>query len=90
MTNAITKAQALLDEAEASAKTQQDALNIAWDAWQVEVEKMKPLSEAVSAARTVLRNALDVQLFGFSSSTLPSCDHTAAINDYRAAKGGAS
>ena len=78
--DAITKAQALLAEAEASAKTQQDALNIAHDAWQVEVGKLWLLSEAVFAARTVLRNALAAERASFIAT-----DATA-----RAAKGGAA
>ena len=59
MTNAtIAQAQKALDEAEAIAQTQQNALNIAHDAWQVEVEKMRPLMEVVFSARTTLRTAL--------------------------------
>lgn len=46
----VAETRANLDKAEANAKAQQKALDIAWDAWQVEVEKMKPLREAVSLA----------------------------------------
>ena len=46
----VAEARANLDEAEANAKAQQKVLGVAYDAWQVEVEKMKPLREAVSVA----------------------------------------
>lgn len=46
----VAEARANLDKAEANAKAQQKVLDIVYDAWQVEVEKMKPLREAVSFA----------------------------------------
>ncbi len=53
----VAEARAKLDEAEANAKTQQMALDIVYDAWQVEVEKMKPLREAVSSASSAYIDA---------------------------------
>lgn len=53
----VAEARAKLDVAEANAKTQQNALDIVYDAWQVEVEKMKPLREAVSSASSAYIDA---------------------------------
>jgi hypothetical protein len=53
----VVDARANLDKAESNAKTQQHALDIVYDAWQVEVEKMKPLREAVSIASSALIKA---------------------------------
>ena len=52
----VAQARAKLTEAEANAKTQQDALDIVYDAWQVEAEKMTPLRELVAiASRELIR-----------------------------------
>lgn len=52
----VAQARAKLTEAEANAKTQQNALDIVYDAWQVEAEKMTPLRELVAiASRELIR-----------------------------------
>lgn len=52
----VAQARAKLTEAEANAKTQQNALDIVYEAWQVEAEKMTPLRELVAiASRELIR-----------------------------------
>jgi hypothetical protein len=52
----VAEARAKLTEAEANAKTQQNALDIVYEAWQVEAEKMTPLRELVAvASRELIR-----------------------------------
>ncbi len=52
----VAQARAKLTEAEAIAKTQQDALDIVYEAWQVEAEKMTPIRELVAvASRELIR-----------------------------------
>jgi len=52
----VEEARAKLTEAEAIAKTQQDALDIVYEAWQVEAEKMTPIRELVAvASRELIR-----------------------------------
>lgn len=52
----VAEARVKLTEAEANAKTQQDALDIVYEAWQVEAEKMTPLRELVAvASRELIR-----------------------------------
>lgn len=53
----VAEAHAQLAEAEANAKTQQDALDIVYEAWQIEAEKMTPLRELVAVASKQLIRA---------------------------------
>ncbi len=54
----IEEAQLLLEKAEVAAQYQQDAVDQTFNQWQIEVEKMMPLREAVSQASARFVRAL--------------------------------